>query len=159
MDRLTSRQDDSGLKREKLWMLETNLDDVSGEILGYCIEKLWKLDVLDVFTTPILMKKNRPANKLSVLCSQEQIATVEQLIFEETTTLGIRRYEVERTALQRKTCTIETSWGPIQGKKATLPNGEIRLTPEFESAKRLAEQNGVSLLEVYNSGTKNSKES
>jgi Uncharacterized conserved protein len=130
-------------------VLETNLDDMTGEMIGYCIEKLWQAEPLDVYTTAIQMKKQRPGVKLTVLCRGEQVEAMETILFEHTTTLGIRRVPALRNILQREMTTVETQWGTITGKTAILPDGTKRFAPEFESAKRIADANSVTLDEVY----------
>ncbi|MCL2623905.1 MAG: LarC family nickel insertion protein, partial [Planctomycetaceae bacterium] len=134
---------------EIVWVLETNLDDMSGEMIGYCIEKLWQAEPLDVYTAAIQMKKQRPGVKLTVLCRGEQIERIETILFEHTTTLGIRRVPALRDVLQREPARVETPWGSIDGKTAFLPDGTKRFAPEFESAKRVADAHNVTLDEVY----------
>jgi uncharacterized protein (TIGR00299 family) protein len=133
---------------ETAWIVETNIDDMSGELIGHCIERLWTLSLLDVWVTPIQMKKQRPGVMISVLCRQEQINAVEQLLFTETSTLGIRRYPVERTVLRREACRIDTTFGEVEAKRAMLPDGTEKISPEFESIKRLAADKGVSVREM-----------
>jgi hypothetical protein len=133
---------------EQVWLLETNLDDVSGELIGYAIDKLWQAGALDVVTTPVQMKKNRPGVTLSVLCQPSQCDALEAILFRETTTLGVRRQPVWRHTLRRETRRVETAWGPIEGMLAWL-NGEPHFSPEFESCRRLAEQHGLALKAVY----------
>ena len=129
-------------------MIETNLDDVSGQLVGYCIEKIWELGPMDVWTTPISMKKQRPGITLSVLCRRDQLEAVESILFSETSTLGVRRWPVERTVLHREPCQLTTHWGVVDGKKAVLPNGTEKFSIEFESAKRLAREKGCSVREI-----------
>ncbi len=136
---------------ESAWIVETNLDDVSGEIVGHCIERLWTLSPLDVWCTPIQMKKQRPGVTLTVLCRREQIEAVENTLFAETTTIGVRRWAVERTVLKREPCQIETPWGRLDAKRTTLSDGKMKIAPEFESARKLAEKHGVSVREILNS--------
>lgn len=133
---------------EDVWMVETNLDDLSGELVGYCIEQLWTLQPLDVWTTPIQMKKQRPGVTLSVLCHQDQLEAVESILFTETTTLGIRRWPVQRTILTREACRLSTPWGFVDAKRAVLPDGSTKIAPEFESARRLAMEKGISVREI-----------
>ncbi len=129
-------------------MLETNLDDLSPEVLGFVMERLFESGAKDVFFTPIQMKKNRPATKLSVLCSYENIRIMEDIIFSETTTLGIRRYGVERTILPYKKGSLNTKYGQLD-TKISVYKGVERISVEYESAKRLALNNGVALAEIY----------
>jgi uncharacterized protein (TIGR00299 family) protein len=134
---------------ETVWIVETNLDDTSGELIGHCIDQLWNASPLDVWTTPIQMKKQRPGVTLSILCRRDQIETVESILFTETTTIGVRRFPVERTVLHREHCRIETSWGKIDAKRIILPDGNEKITPEFESVKRLAAENNISVREIF----------
>lgn len=139
---------------EQVCILETNLDDIAGEIIGYCTARLLSLDVLDVYTTAIQMKKNRPGVKLTVLCRAEQAAAVEDVLFAETTTLGIRRWTANRSVLQRQQHRVATHWGPIEGKIGWMRDGLPRFAPEFESCRRLAEASHVPLREVYEAAQK-----
>jgi uncharacterized protein (DUF111 family) len=134
---------------DDILVLETNLDDMSGEMIGYCIEKLWQAEPLDVYTTAIQMKKQRPGVKLTVLCRHDQIEPLETVLFEHTTTLGVRRMPMQRNVLHREKANIETRWGTVIGKTAVLPDGTKRFAPEYESAKQIAEANNVTLDEVY----------
>ncbi|MCL2743914.1 MAG: nickel pincer cofactor biosynthesis protein LarC, partial [Planctomycetaceae bacterium] len=137
------------ISNESVWQLETNIDDLSGELIGHCIEKLWTLAPLDVWTTSVQMKKQRPGVVLSVLCRKEQIENIENVLFAETTTLGIRRNRLERSVLQREQCSVATPWGTLAAKQAVLPDGTVRVAPEFEDAKRLAAAEKISVREVY----------
>ncbi len=134
---------------ETIWKLETNLDDVSGEILAFAFEKLWIPEVLDVFTTPIGMKKGRSAVLLTVLCREEAVHEVQRILFTETTTLGIRKSRIQRAYLKRQPGSAATPWGEVAGKIAILPDGTERFTPEYESAKSVAEANRIPLQTVY----------
>ncbi len=129
-------------------VMETNIDDCSGEIIGYTQEKLFENGALDVFYTPIFMKKNRPAYRLSVACKKEDIAKLQNIIFRQTTTIGIRyRYE-SRTILKRELDEIDTKYGKIKVKKV-VNDGENYIYPEYESIKEIAEKNNVPLKELY----------
>jgi uncharacterized protein (TIGR00299 family) protein len=134
---------------ERLWVLETNLDDTSGELVGHTIGRLWDAGALDVYTTAIQMKKNRPGVTLSVLCQAPQLDALEAIIFRETTTLGIRRWMVERRKLRREVHWVTTPWGPIEGMLAWVDADSPRFSPEFESCRRVAGQHGVPLRTVY----------
>jgi len=134
---------------ERLCMVETNLDDISGELIGYTIAQLWAAGALDVYTTAIQMKKNRPGVTLSVLCEAEQVAAIETILFRETTTLGIRRWNVERRKLRREVHRVKTAWGEVEGMLAWLDATSARFSPEFESCRKIAEQHGVPLKAVY----------
>ncbi len=135
-------------RKDILWKLETNIDDCTGEALGYTMEKLFEAGALDVYFTPIQMKKNRPAWELSVICGEGEREALEDLIFCHTTTIGIRRYEVRRTVLERRKETVETEWGPAAVKVCSR-KGRQEAYPEYESVKRLCEAGGLSFGEAY----------
>jgi uncharacterized protein (TIGR00299 family) protein len=143
-----------GLASEGLWMVETNLDDTSGEVVGYCLERLWELGALDVFTAPIQMKKNRPGVTLSVLCRGDELSAVEQTLFRETTTLGVRRWQVSRERLERRPYRVETPWGPVDGVLGLLPGQPPRFSPEFESCRTLAQSQKTPLHTIYEAAHK-----
>jgi len=133
---------------EQVWVLETNLDDLSGEVIGYCETRLWEAGALDVWTTAIQMKKNRPGVTLSVLCRAADVEPLEAILFSETTTLGVRRWPVLRHVLRRQPHQVQTAWGAVQGKVGWL-DGTPRFSPEFEACRRIAQQQGVPLQTVY----------
>jgi uncharacterized protein (TIGR00299 family) protein len=139
----------SGIATDQVWVLETNLDDISGEIIGHCTAKLFEAGALDVYTTSIQMKKNRPGVLLSVLCPADLVAKLEKIIFRETSTLGIRRWQACRHKLERRPHTVETQFGPIEGKLAVLPDGGVSFSPEFEACRRIAGEKNVPLKDVY----------
>jgi hypothetical protein len=130
-------------------ILETNLDDATPEMIGYCFEMLFSAGALDVFTMPIQMKKNRPGTLLSVICETDQIQKLEGILFRETGTFGIRRFEAERSKLQRELTTVETPWGPVKAKRGWRADGFEVLTPEYEDCARIARTHGVPLREVF----------
>jgi uncharacterized protein (TIGR00299 family) protein len=134
---------------DEVWMLETNLDDVPAEVVGYCFEPLFAAGALDVFATPIQMKKNRPGVLLSVLAPEDRLAGLEAIVFRETGTLGVRRYPVKRHKLRREAVTAQTPWGPVQGKRGWRDGGPSVFTPEYEDCVRVARAHGVPLREVY----------
>ncbi|MCA9153281.1 MAG: nickel pincer cofactor biosynthesis protein LarC [Planctomycetales bacterium] len=139
--------DDRGA--DQVWVLETNLDDVTGELIGHCTTLLFDAGALDVYTTAIQMKKNRPGVKLTVLCQADRLAKLERIIFRETATLGIRRWLASRHKLERRPHTVETTWGAVEGKLALLGDDSVSFSPEFESCRRIAEQHQVPLKDVY----------
>ncbi len=134
---------------DQIWVVETNLDDTTGEMIGHCLARLWEQSVLDVYTTPVQMKKNRPAVKLTVLCKADRLDAVEQVLFDETTTLGVRRWPVWRETLPRMAWKVETAWGKVLGKVSRTAGGRVRFAPEFEACRQLATEKGISLQEVY----------
>lgn len=135
--------------QERIYCLETNIDDCSGETLGYVMERLLKAGARDVYYIPIFMKKNRPAYQLNVLCDKEKIAEMERILFRETTTIGVRRIEMERTVLEREIRRVKTKFGEADVKVCMLPNGEKRYYPEYATVAELADKCGVSYQEAY----------
>lgn len=133
---------------DRICRLETNIDDSNGECLGYVMERLMESGARDVFYTPVYMKKNRPAYQLNVICTEEAVGRMEQIIFEETTTIGIRRTFMERTVLPREIRTVQTSLGEAQVKVCRLGDRE-RFFPEYSSITALCRKNGKSYQEVY----------
>jgi uncharacterized protein (TIGR00299 family) protein len=136
-------------ERDQVWMLETNLDDVPAEVIGYCFEQLFAAGALDVFSTPVQMKKNRPGVLLSVLAPESALGVLEAVLFRETQTFGVRRYPVQRHKLQREALSVVTPWGPVQGKRGWRAGGPAVFTPEYEDCARVARQHGIALREVY----------
>jgi uncharacterized protein (TIGR00299 family) protein len=137
------------LDSDQVWVLETNLDDLPAEVIGYCYDLLFAAGALDVFSIPIFMKKNRPGVLLSVIAPEEVLPALEEILFRETNTFGIRRYPVDRHKLQRRAVAVKTPWGPIQGKLGWTDGRPAIFTPEYEDCARVARQNGVPLREVY----------
>lgn len=125
-----------------MWKLETNLDDCTGEALGYVMEKLLEAGAADVWYQPIYMKKNRPAVMLCVLCSPAKKDVLEKIIFENTTTIGIRRQPVWRDTLPRRLEKRNTRFGEVQVKVCELAGG-IRIYPEYEEIRRICERTGL----------------
>jgi len=134
---------------DHMWVLETNLDDLPAEVIGYCYDLLLAAGALDVYSTPIFMKKNRPGVMLSVLASETALPALEEILFRETATFGIRRYLVSRHKLQRKAHTVETPWGPVRGKLGWVEGRPPIFTPEYEDCARVAREHGVPLREVF----------
>ena len=130
---------------ERLWMLETNLDDASPQIIGHVMDRVLELGALDCFFTPVQMKKNRPGVLLSVLCGVDEKDAVMKLLFTETTTLGVRSYEVTRRALQRSVVRVETQYGPIDVKVAHLDGRVVNEMPEFEQCREAAARANVAV--------------
>jgi hypothetical protein len=139
---------DGTWESDVIWQLETNLDDLSGEVIGYCTQRLMEAGALDVLTIPVQMKKQRPGTLLTLLCTEAQRSTLEALLFSETGTLGIRRHQCQRTKLKRESTMVDTPWGSIAGKKALL-HGQWIFSPEFEACAQRARQHGVPLRDVY----------
>jgi pyridinium-3,5-bisthiocarboxylic acid mononucleotide nickel chelatase len=129
-------------------VLETNLDDVSPEVIGYCFDRLFAAGAVDVFTVPIQMKKNRPGVLLSVIAPNQAVPAIETVLFRETGTFGVRRYSVARSALEREAVTVSTPWGPVKAKKGWR-DGLTVVTPEYEDCARVAREHGVPLRDVF----------
>ncbi len=134
---------------DHVWVLETNLDDVPGEWIAYCSQVLLDAGALDVYTTPIQMKKGRPGVTLSVLCHSDLIGPLESIVFAETGSLGIRRWPAQRHILPRRAHRVQTSWGEVVGKIAVLAGGRERFSPEYESCRQLAATTGQPLGDIY----------
>lgn len=147
--RLMIGEAEQGQLRDQVLVLETNLDDISGEIIGHTTAKLFEAGALDVYTTSIHMKKNRPGVLLTVLCGGELAPKMEKIIFRETGTLGIRRWPVSRHKLERRAHAVTTPHGEVEGKVAVLSDGSLSFSPEFESCRKIAEQTSQPLREVY----------
>lgn len=135
-------------QKDTIYKLETNVDDCSGEALGYVMGQLFEAGARDVFYTPIFMKKNRPAYQLSVLCEEAKIKEMEEIIFTQTTTIGIRKTQMTRTVLKREIVTFESTLGKAQIKLCHLKSG-TRAYPEFDSVAVLCNEHGKSYQEVY----------
>jgi uncharacterized protein (TIGR00299 family) protein len=133
---------------ERLLMVETNIDDLSPQIVGHLMELALARGALDCFFTPAQMKKNRPGVLVSILCRPRDRETFASLLFEETTTLGVRFYEVERQALERESVSVETEFGPVRVKVARRGGRVVGGTPEYEDCRAAAERAGAPLRKV-----------
>ena len=134
--------------KDTIIKMETNIDDCSGEVLGFVMERLMKAGARDVHYVPVFMKKNRPAWVLNVICKEEDMEMLQNIIFEETTTIGIRYSRMERTILPRETRTLPTPWGEVLAKVCTL-NGKEQLYPEYESVAQLSREKEIPFAEIY----------
>jgi uncharacterized protein (TIGR00299 family) protein len=134
---------------DQVWVLETNLDDLPAEVIGYCCERLLAAGALDVWSTPVVMKKTRPGVTLSVLAAEASLGELQAILFRETTTFGVRRYPVSRLKLHRRGCTVTTPWGPVRGKLGWLEGQAPEFSPEYEECARVAREHGVALRAVY----------
>jgi uncharacterized protein (TIGR00299 family) protein len=130
---------------ERLWMIETNLDDMPSQYFGHVMERAFDLGALDCYFTPVQMKKNRPGVLLSLLCRNAEREELMEMLFCETTTLGVRSYEVERRALERQIVRVETQYGPIDVKVARLNGNVVNQMPEYEQCHQAARSANVSL--------------
>ena len=135
--------------REKVAVVETNIDDMNPQFYDYAMDRLLEMGVLDVFLTPVLMKKNRPATLLTVICVPERLPSVIEFLLKETTTLGLRWREEERAKTDREISTVRTKYGKVRFKLARWEGRVVNLAPEYDDCKKLALQKGVSLKEVF----------
>ena len=139
-----------GQVERKLVKLEANIDDMNPQIYGWLYERLFNAGALDVWTTPVYMKKNRPAQMLSVLVDAERRELCIKIIFEETTTIGLRVIEIaRRVEAVRKIAKVETSFGEVQCKVSAYDGKIVSITPEYEDCRRLAEKHSVPLKAVW----------
>lgn len=137
----------NALLTDCICQLQSDIDDCSGELLGYTLERLLAAGALDAHYQPVFMKKSRPAWELTVICREENRAKLEALIFAETTTIGIRRARMERTVLPRRRDVVHTAYGDVAVKRCLLENGE-RCYVEYDSAAKLAQEQGVPLQDI-----------
>lgn len=145
---LIEEQESRTVEKDEIVKMESNIDDCTGEALGYTMEKLMEAGARDVHYFPVFMKKNRPGYQLNVICKENQISQLQKIIFEETTSIGIRIQHMERSVLPRRIETRDTSMGEVQVKICTLPLGE-RIYPEHESIVKICRESGKSWQEVY----------
>lgn len=137
-------------EQDEVWMLETNIDDMPGEHFGYLLEKILDAGALDGFLTPVQMKKSRPGTLISVLVNDEYLSRVERIIFEQSTTFGIRKYKVSRNKLNRKFVDVKTKYGMIKVKIGMLNGCVKNISPEHESCRKIADAKELPLKLVYN---------
>ena len=135
--------------KDEIVKLESNIDDATGEALGYAMDKLLQAGARDVHYFPVFMKKNRPAYQLNVICKEEQIDAMQRIIFEETTTIGIRIIRMERIVLAREIKQVKTSVGEVRVKVCTLPDGSQRAYPEYDDVVAACQATGKNYQEVY----------
>lgn len=143
--------------RDKVVKLETDIDDCSGEVLGYVMKKLFKAGAKDVHYAPVFMKKNRPAWELTVICGEDKAEELEQIIFTETTTIGIREYPLMRSILDREEKEVETVYGKAAVKQVTFRD-MTRAYPEYDTVKKLAKRNKVPFMDVFDAVKEAAKE-
>ncbi len=143
----SSANNDSGA--DQIFVIQTNLDDISGELLGKHFQNLLlENGALDLSLTPLMMKKGRPGHCLEVLCPEEKLQVLKDLILNETTTIGLRYWRADRTILKRTFETVHTNFGDIRVKCVTLPSGGVRKIPEYEDCRQCAISAGVTVQEV-----------
>lgn len=135
-------------KCDDMWVLESNIDDCTGEALGFVMETLLDAGAADVWYTPVFMKKNRPAYMLSILCRGEETERMEEIVLVHTTTIGIRRYPVERTVLEREKRSVQTAYGRAQVKVCTYRD-RVFYYPEYEDVKGICRDQGIDFQAAY----------
>lgn len=129
-------------------IIQANLDDMNPQLFGYLAERAFAVGALDVMSIPIQMKKNRPGLEVTILCAPEKVDPLAQIIFEQTTTLGVRIHEARRQVLQRETVQVETRYGRVRMKLARRNGQLLNAMPEYEDCRRIAEEKSVPLKEV-----------
>ncbi len=145
---------DSIAQTDWVCLLESNMDDITGEVIGFVMEKLLDEGALDVFTTPIQMKHNRPACKLSVICRISDIELMEKILFEEGLTLGIRKQIYQRSKLPRDFVTVNTEFGKIRVKTALLNGKIVNVKPEYSDCAKAAKHHNVGVKTVQKAAIK-----
>jgi len=148
-DKCTVSSAEGEEEREDQYILETNIDDMNPEIFGYIEEKLFERGALDVYKTAISMKKSRPAIKLSILIKEKQERDILDVIFLETTALGLRKYKVEKIMLQRDFVKVKTQYGPVSVKNAYYQGNLVKYKPEYEDCKKIARERKIPIAKVY----------
>jgi len=129
-------------------VIETNLDDMSPQIYGYFVERALAAGALDVFSSSVLMKKSRPGVLLTILCDTAHLSRLMDLVFRETTTIGVRTYDVRRKTLDRELVPVATPFGDVRIKVSRMNGSVLNATPEYEDCQRIAAQRGIPLKEV-----------
>jgi hypothetical protein len=129
-------------------VIETNLDDMSPQIYGYLVDRVLAAGALDVFSTPVQMKKNRPGTLVTILCEQAHVARMIDLVFRETTTIGVRTHDVRRKVLDRELVPVETAFGEVRVKISRMNGSVLNATPEYEDCQRIAAEKGIPLRQV-----------
>ncbi|MBZ9685020.1 nickel pincer cofactor biosynthesis protein LarC [Clostridium estertheticum] len=130
-------------------IVECNIDDMNPELYEYIIDKLFSEGALDVYLTPIIMKKGRPGIKISVLCRSAKLEKMKEVLFRETTTFGVRTFKVDKTMLERKFTKVNTSYGEVTVKEAHYKGEKIKSKLEYEECKKIADSRGISVREVF----------
>ena len=144
---LVGRAAESGAT-ETIAQVETTIDDMSPQLYEPLVERLFALGALDVFLTPVIMKRSRPGAVLTALCSPERVGDLSRVLFEESTTIGVRWSERRRATLPRETIAVETRYGPVSFKVSRLEGRIVTVTPEFAEVVRIARERGLAVREV-----------
>lgn len=139
-------------------VVETAIDDMNPEVFGHVVESLMDRGALDVCMFPVYMKKNRPGTLLQVLCEKPLLPEITGLILSETSAAGLRHYSAGRRVLERSLIKLETPYGPVDAKRLSIPDGRVRIAPEYEDCRRIAKSRGVPVLAVYEAAMGSAKE-
>lgn len=146
VDQVHNAQCDNEISQQ---IIECNIDDMNPELYEAIIDKLFSEGALDVYLTPIIMKKGRPSIKISVLCEENKSDKMKEVLFRQTTTFGVRSFKVQKTILERKFTKVNTSYGEVTVKEAYYKGEKIKSKFEYEECKKISESNGISIREVY----------
>jgi uncharacterized protein (DUF111 family) len=138
-----------GERAPAIWVVEANIDDMNPELYAQAAEALFEAGALDVYATPVQMKKSRPGVVLTALCPHKALPDVEQAFFKHTTTFGVRRYRVERSELERRIETVETPYGPVEVKLGLLDGKVVTASPEYDSCAKAAQKSGIPVKDIY----------
>jgi hypothetical protein len=147
--RILIGQDHGPANEETVVILESNLDDTNPEWLGFLMERLFEAGALDVVFSPGYMKKNRPAVLVQVVAKPHHKDQLMDLLFSESTTLGVRFHYTQRRVLERSSAEVDSPWGTMKVKKVFRPDGSSQLLPEFEECRRIAKEKGIPLRDIY----------
>lgn len=134
---------------EEMIKMEVNLDDTPGEWLGFVMDRLFEAGANDVFYTPIYMKKNRPGILLQLLCSKENIERMKRILWQETTTLGIRYFPITVHRAERQFIKVATEWGEVTVKQGIADDEVFQSSPEYEDCRQISKKHGIPLKKVY----------
>ncbi len=145
----SNKKETNNIQKENVYIVKTNIDDMSPEISGFLMEILFENNALDVCYKPVQMKKNRPGLQIEVICQKEHLDTIINIILTQTTSIGVRYHECKRSSLLRKKTFVKTRFGKIQVKKITFPDNSIKYIPEYEVARKLANKKNIALQNVY----------
>jgi len=147
---LGESEEDSGeeVERQDAWLVECNIDDMNPELYEAVMDALFAKGAQDVYLTPIVMKKSRPAVKLSIICADDRKKDMEEILWLQTTTFGLRSGRISKAMLKREVSVVETHYGPVSMKHASFRGRRIKSKPEYEDCKRLAGEKGISIKEV-----------
>jgi pyridinium-3,5-bisthiocarboxylic acid mononucleotide nickel chelatase len=148
MLRLLVGESPQSTHEERMIMLETNIDDLNPQVYEHLMERLFAAGAMDVYLTPITMKKGRPGILLSLLTEQHLASALSEIVFQETTTLGIRQIDLTRRVVPRASQTVETRFGPVQVKVVTRSGGLQKRLPEYKDCRRIAQETGLPLRQI-----------